>query len=290
AQVDPRISLISAPPLPPRWLGKVNACCAGAAAVPGHVDWLCFIDADMRAEPLLIASTVEAARTERLDLLSLAPRHQLLSFAERLILPCGHYLLSFTRDLARAQAPDSDDVTATGQFMLLRRAAYDAVGGHAAVCTDICEDLELARRFKQRGHHVLLEDGGKLLSTRMYTGWDTLWPGIAKNLVDMLGGALPTVLTAVAAVALAWAAIALPVIAMVGAALGSTAAAIAIVPASLGALAAFALHLAGTRHFRIPLWYGLLFPLGYTAGAALALDSLRWRLFGRVHWKGRVYS
>ncbi|HZD89352.1 MAG TPA: glycosyltransferase, partial [Pseudolabrys sp.] len=196
AQVDPRISLISAPPLPPRWLGKVNACCAGAAAVAGHVDWLCFIDADMRAEPLLIASTVEAARTEKLDLLSLAPRHQLLSFAERLILPCGHYLLSFTRDLARAQAPDSDDVTATGQFMLLRRAAYDAVGGHAAVCTDICEDLELARRFKQRGHHVLLEDGGKLLSTRMYTGWDTLWPGIAKNLVDMLGGALPTVLTA----------------------------------------------------------------------------------------------
>ncbi len=86
-----------------------------------------------------------AAIGDDLDLLSLAPRHRLKSFAERLILPCGHYLLSFSQDLAKVQAPDSDDVTATGQFMLFRRGAYDAVGGHAAVHAAICEDLELAR-------------------------------------------------------------------------------------------------------------------------------------------------
>ncbi len=289
AAEDPRITVLPAPPLPAGWQGKVNACCAGAAAVPRDVEWLCFLDADMRAEPLLIASAVRAARADGLDLLSLAPRHRLKSFAERLILPCGHYLLSFSQDLAKAQAPDSDDVTATGQFMLFRRGAYDAVGGHAAVHSAICEDLELARLIKHHGHRVLLEDGSKVLSTRMYTGWNTLWPGIAKNLTDTLGGPLPTVLIALAAVTVAWAAVALPVVALFGSLIGSTAAAIAAIPAGLGAIAAFALHLAGARHFRIPFWYGLLFPLAYTAGAILAFDSLRWRLIGRVRWKGRVY-
>jgi chlorobactene glucosyltransferase len=289
AREDPRITLLPAPPLPTGWQGKVNACHAGAAKVPSDVGWLCFLDADMRAEPLLIASAVSAATEGGLDLLSLAPRHQLLSFAERLILPCGHYLLSFSQDLAKMQAPDSDEVTATGQFMLLRRDAYDAVGGHAAVHTAICEDLELARLIKHHGRRVLLQDGSKLLSTRMYTGWDTLWPGIAKNLIDLLGGPLSTVVTAIAAVTVAWAAVVLPVVAVFGSVDGSTAAVIAAVPAGLGALAAFALHLAGTRYFRIPFWYGLLFPVGYTAGAILAFDSLRWRLIGRVHWKGRVY-
>jgi chlorobactene glucosyltransferase len=286
---DPRITLLPAPPLPPGWQGKVNACCAGVASVPSNVDWLCFLDADMRAEPLLIASAVHAATEGRLDLLSLAPRHQLLSFAERLMLPCGHYLLSFSQDLAKVQAPDSDEVTATGQFMLLRRGAYNAVGGHAAVHAAICEDLELARLIKQHGYRVLLQDGSKLLSTRMYTGWYTLWPGIAKNLVDMLGGPLPTAVTAIAAVTVAWAAVVLPMVALFGSVDGSTTAVIAAVPAGLGALAAFALHLAGARYFRIPFWYGLLFPVGYTVGAILAFDSLRWRLTGRVHWKGRIY-
>jgi chlorobactene glucosyltransferase len=61
------------------------------------------------------------------------------------------------------------------------------------------------------------------------------------------------------------------------------------VPAVAGSAAALALHVVGTSFFRIPAWYGFLFPLGYTAGALIALDSVwrRWR--GRVIWKGRTY-
>jgi len=42
-------------------------------------------------------------------------------------------------------------------------------------------------------------------------------------------------------------------------------------------------------YFRAPFWYGLLFPLGYTAGALMALDSVRRRWRRRVSWKGRIY-
>jgi chlorobactene glucosyltransferase len=285
-----QIALVASPPLPPRWIGKSHACWIGARTTAPQTEWLCFIDADVRAGPALLSSALQAARDQHLDLLSLVPRQELRTFAERLILPCGLILLSFMQDLRRAQARSGSDVTATGQFMLVRRDAYDAVGGHAAVCSAICEDLEFARRLKQSGRSVLLMDGERMLCVRMYTGWRTLWPGLAKNLVDTFGGPARTVSIAVAAVALAWSALAIPLIDAIGRALGADGASAALVVALLGSGAAFGLHIAATFHFRIPFWYGLLFPLGYTAGALMALDSVRRRLTGRVTWKGRMYS
>jgi chlorobactene glucosyltransferase len=290
ARKDGRIVPLSAPPLPPGWKGKVHACRIGAKAAATDAGWLCFLDADMRAEPLLIASAIAAAEARGLDLLSLAPKQELKSFAERLILPCGLYLLAFSQDLARVQQPGSGDAVATGQFMLLRRGPYFEAGGHQAVRTEICEDVALARLLKRRGHRVLLQDGGALLSTRMYTGWATLWPGIAKNLTEMLGGPLPTIAMAAAAIALSWALILLPVIDLAGCAGGKSSACVAAIPAFLASAAAFGLHLAGAAHFRIPFWYGFLFPLGYSAGALIGFDSVRRRLTGKVSWKGRVYQ
>lgn len=286
---DPRIALVRCPPLAPGWTGKVNACCAGVSAAAGGSEWLCFLDADMRAEPALLRSAVTAARERHLDLLSLAPRQELKSFPERLILPCGLYFLSFSQDLAKIQAPESKDVVATGQFMLVRRGAYDAVGGLAAVAHSIVEDLQFARLLKRSGRRVLMMDGTRLLSTRMYTGWQTLWPGFAKNLIDLVGGARALIVTAAIALAMAWGAALLPIVDAAACVNGSHDACLAAVPAALGAAAAFALHIGGALHFRIPLYYGLIFPLGYTAGALIAFDSLRWRLSGRVAWKGRVY-
>ncbi len=285
-----RIALVESPALPPRWVGKSHACWIGARALAENVEWLCFIDADVKVEPACLSSAMHAALAQRLDLLSLAPRQELRSFAERLIIPCGLILLSFLQDLRQVQARSGADVTATGQFMLVRRDAYEAVGGHAAVCSAICEDLELARRLKQSGRAVLLMGGEELLSTRMYTGWRTLWPGLAKNLVDTLGGPAATLAVALAAVILAWAALAIPLIDLAGWARDAHGALAALILALAASGAAFGLHIAATFYFRIPFCYGLLFPLGYTAGALIALDSVRRRLRGRVSWKGRIYS
>ena len=290
AKQDDRITLLRTAPLPPGWKGKVHACCAGAAAIPHDAQWVCFLDADMRAAPRAIASALEAASDRKLDLLTLAPRHELKSFAERLMLPCGLYLLGFYQDLAKVQAPQSDAVVATGQFMLLRRAAYESVGGHAPVRGAICEDVALALLMKRRGFHVLLMDGSLLLSTRMYTGWSTLWPGFAKNLIQLLGGPVRTVLAAPLIVVLAWAAVLLPLRDLAAVLHGAGGAPLALALAALGSAAVVGLHVGGAVHFKIPWWYGFLFPLGYTAGAVMALDSVRWRMMRRVHWKGRVYG
>ncbi len=289
AATHPQVALLACPPLPPRWTGKAHACWIGARAAPAS-EWLCFLDADVWGEPDLLTRAAAAAQTRKLDLLSLAPRQELRSFAERLMLPCGLILISFLQDLRDLQAPGGSDVTATGQFLLIRRDAYEAAGGHAAVSSAICEDLELARRFKQTGRRVLMMSGEDVLTTRMYTGWRTLWPGLAKNLVDTVGGKQRTLTLVPAAVVLAWAAAALPLVDAAACAAHVPGAWAALLMAVAGSAAAFAIHVAATFYFRIPFYYGLIFPLGYTVGAVMALDSVRRRLTGHVSWKGRNYS
>jgi chlorobactene glucosyltransferase len=164
------------------------------------------------------------------------------------------------------------------------------VGGHAAVSSDICEDLELARLIKRSARSVLLMSGEDVISTRMYTGWSTLWPGLAKNLVDTLGGRRTTLLLALVAVILAWSAVMIPVFDMISWTQGAPGAAAALILALLASVATFGLYIAAARHFRIPFYYGLLFPLGYTVGAVMAVDSVCRRVRGRVSWKGRIYS
>ncbi len=110
-----QVALIQSPTLPLRWVGKSHACWIGARSAASESDWLCFIDADVKVGSGALSSAVHAALKRHLDLLSLAPRQELKSFAERLVLPCGLVLLSFVQDLrqlrrARVQTsrrPDS---------------------------------------------------------------------------------------------------------------------------------------------------------------------------------------
>jgi chlorobactene glucosyltransferase len=236
-----------------------------------------------------MTSAVAAARSQRLAFLSLAPRQRLCSFAERLIIPCGLFLMAFYQDLETVQSPRSDKVTASGQFMLVHRSNYEAVGGHAAVHNAICEDLELALLIKKAGGNVLLQDGKFLLAARMYSGWSSLWTGLSKNLVEMLGGRAPTLITALFVLLLSSASILLPAIDSFGCARGARADCVALVPALAGTAAAAGLHIAGALYFRIPLWYGLMFPFGYAVGACLAADSLQRHWRGKIVWKGRSY-
>jgi chlorobactene glucosyltransferase len=283
-----RLCVLHSPPLPSRWLGKSHACWIGAQAVSEETEWLCFVDADVRPEPELLARAVATAGSQGLDLLSLTPRQEFGSFAERLVMPCGFYLLAFYQDLRKLQSRDGSNTTATGQFMLIRRSVYEAIGGHAAVRDVICEDVALARLIKRHNGHVALFDGKEVISARMYRGWLTLWEGITKNVVDMLGGPFQTVTIAAIGTVLAWAVWLLPGADAVSCAADAPGGCIALAPALVGSCAAIGFHVAGARYFRIPVWYGLLFPVGYTVGAVLAIDSLRRRLHGRVSWKGRT--
>jgi chlorobactene glucosyltransferase len=283
------VEVTSAGPLPSGWTGKCHACWIGAQR-DANSEWLCFIDADVRPDKELIASALHATKRYGLDFLSLTPRQVLDSCAERLVMPCGFYLLAFSHDVQVTFDPTRDDATACGQFILIRRAVYDAIGGHAAVSNAFSEDVELARLAKRNGWRTAICGGDRLLSARMYTGWRSLWPGVTKNLVDMMGGPARTMVTALLGLALAWASIGIPLyILLICAAHWTAECIIAIIIAFAASSAAFGFHISGTRYFRIPFWYGLLFPIGYSLGTVLAFDSVRRRMTGGTIWKDRKY-
>lgn len=289
APASPGMSLFEAGPLPAGWLGKPHACWRGANSVTA--DWLCFIDADVRAAPELVSAAVATAEREGIDMLSLTPFQELGSLWERLIVPAGLVLIACAKDLRRIDDPASSEVSANGQFILIRRDVYFAVGGHAAVRGEICEDKALAARVKAAGYRLRLFGAEHLASTRMYRDFASLWEGFSKNATEIMGDDLSTVGVASLGMAIGWAALAVPSLA-INIAIGwpSLASMAGAILALLGSLAVLGIQIGTERHFRLPAAYGLLFPFAYTAVAALAWHSVGLRREGRVTWKGRTYE
>lgn len=279
---DSRVQLLSGEPLPPGWLGKPWACSRGAAKAEG--EWLCFIDADTVAFPPLIGSAVSLVSSRGLDLLSLQPFQQIVSFGERLLLPTGFFLIAFTQDIRRTNDPAFPDAAVNGQFLFIRRSAYEAVGGHGAVAGAIAEDSALARRMKAAGQRIFVCGTEGLLHTRMYSNFRALWEGTARQAAQLLTRAiLPWI--ALAALILAWASMLLPL-----ADLLSGPRWIAFGFALAGTLTLLGVHIGAARYFRIPFWYGLLYPAGYSLGAAVLIFAAWQSAKRQTRWKGRVYE
>ena len=287
AQNDPRIGLIEAGALPPGWMGKPHACWRGA--IEAMAEWLCFIDADVRAEPELMAAAIASAERDGTDMLSLTPFQELGSFWERLIIPAGLVLVACVKDLRLIDDPTSPEISANGQFLLIRRAVYAAVGGHRAVRDEVCEDKALAARVKRAGYRFRMLGAEHLARTRMYRDFGSLWEGLSKNVVEIMGDGWSTVAVATAGLVLAWTSVLLPTVA-VFALSQQPAAAIGCALALLGSVAIVGVHIGTARYFRIPVAYGMLFPLAYAVVAVLAWHSAALRRAGRVSWKGRTYE
>jgi chlorobactene glucosyltransferase len=289
ARGDPRIKLIEAGDLPPGWMGKPHACWQGA--LRARAEWLCFVDADVRAMPELVRAALSAAAQQHIDMLSLNPLQQLGSFWERLIIPAGLVAIACTIDLRPIDDPASPEVSANGQFILIRRAVYFAVGGHAAVRGEVCEDKALAGRVKHGGWRFRMLGAEHLARTRMYTGLAALWEGLGKNAIEIIGDGPTTVAAATAAMVIGWAAILVPALTTIAVTQEPTPAGfIGVALALLGSAAVVGIQTGTARHFRVPLVFALMFPVAYTAAAALAWHSVALRRAGHITWKGRTYS
>jgi glycosyltransferase involved in cell wall biosynthesis len=175
----PTARVIGAGELPPGWNGKCNAAWSGAKVAKGK--WLLFTDADTRHSPDSIARGLQEAQEASADMLSYSPKQEVRGFAERALMPVIFAELATTYPPKDVCDPKSPMAAANGQYLLLRREAYDAVGGHAAVATTLLEDVELAKRLKQAGF-ALRFGMSDAVSTRMYRSFPQMWEGWSKNL------------------------------------------------------------------------------------------------------------
>lgn len=180
---DPRCRVVHNRELPAGWMGKSHACHRGAAGATA--DWLLFTDADVRLAPSAVAAAIAYAELERLDLFSLWPRDESAGFWPRLLVPlCGAMIVLWYGAVA-ARSNAQGDAFANGQFLLIRRSAYEAAGGHAAVRGRLIEDIPLGRAVAALGLAVGSAPGPELARVRMYRtlgevvrGWRRIYVGV----------------------------------------------------------------------------------------------------------------
>ena len=177
--VRPAVRLISAPQLPANWTGKNNAMAAGAKIAKGK--WLLFTDADTVHSPGSLARAVAEAEEHRVDLLSYSPEQDVRTFWEKAVMPVIFAELATTYPPRAVNDPASPIAAANGQYMLISREAYDAVGGHAAIADNLLEDVAMARLVKSSGRKIFFRYGGDAVRTRMYRSWAQMKEGWTKN-------------------------------------------------------------------------------------------------------------
>jgi cellulose synthase/poly-beta-1,6-N-acetylglucosamine synthase-like glycosyltransferase len=200
--------VIDGAPLPDGWLGKPHACHQLAAATDAEV--ILFVDADVVLEPDAVARAVAAL--QGVDLLTPYPRIVATGLGQRLVQPLLQWSwLAFLplRAMERSRRPSL--AAAGGQFLVVRRAAYLAAGGHAGVRDRVLEDIELARAVKRAGGRIALADGSDVATCRMYDSWPQLVDGYTKSLWASFGSAAG----AVAVVAMLVALFVVPVIGLI---------------------------------------------------------------------------
>lgn len=184
AELDPRVEVLTLTDLPDGWTGKTHALSLAAERAKG--DWLWFVDADTEHDPDSLAIALEYARSKQAALMSLLPRMRAESFWERIIQPLASVVLMQSYPPPLTNYDKSKLAFANGQYLLIRRDAYDAAGGHRAVRDKFVEDIHLARRVKSLGFVSRTAIGPEISSTRMYTSLGSILRGWSRILYDAL--------------------------------------------------------------------------------------------------------
>jgi len=275
------VRTIAADPLPEGWSGKCNAAWSGAKGARGR--WLLFTDADTKHAPNSIATGWQEAKESSADLLSYSPKQEVGSLAERALMPLIFAELATTYPPKEVCDPNSPVAAANGQYLLIRREVYEAIGGHAAVATAILEDVELAKRAKKAGHKLCFRFSDAA-STRMYRSFGELWEGWTKNLALLFPSARRLALRCaiefgVIAVAAMFAVVAVLLDEKVAAVIG---AAVSVLW--------FYLFLKRVQLAHFDWLSDVLSFLGLPLFAVLLWNSDISHRRGSVRWKGREYS
>ncbi len=283
----PKLKVLHAGQLPPGWTGKNRALSLQAAAAAG--DWLLFTDADTYHLPGSASRALADAAGHAADMVSYSPEQEMHTFWERALIPVVYWRLAHRYPFDRVNEAKSPDAAANGQYILMRREAYEAIGGHAAIAAEILEDVALARRAKEAGFRIFFGAGQGIVRTRMYRSFGAMWEGWTKNLYPLLGGSLSEVLLEIDA-ATPWLGIALGGLVGFELGMGRHFDWLLAIVATIFLLRPWAWYEMWLRRNRYPSRYILYYLAGSGLYAAALIASWWKNTHGQVAWKGRVYA
>jgi len=141
ARRNSRLRILESGDLPAGWVGKNYALSIGAAKANG--EWLLFTDADAVHLPGSTKMALDIANEQGAVLVSFSPEQQTETWWERALVPFVFGRLAEKFRYHQINNPDLLSAAANGQYLMIRRDVYDAIGGHRGVAGEVLEDVEL---------------------------------------------------------------------------------------------------------------------------------------------------
>ena len=281
--------------LPDGWVGKPRACMVLAQRAGGS--HLVFVDADVVVNADVLPRLDALRRAFGADVVTAVPHQLTVGWLERLVLPLLHVTYTAWLFLPLIwRTSDARFLAANGQLVWIERDALDAVGGFAAIKSEIVDDMALCRAMKRVGRRVLFVDGHELGSCRMYRSPRAVVDGFSKNLYEGVGGSLVGLLGVIAlystAFVLPWVAMGMLVVTSTMTTEGLSAALSSpwSIPALTAVAAGLALRLVHVVRHRTDVVSALVHPVGVVVLLAIAVRSWWWSRSGRIAWAGRQYG
>jgi len=171
----PSVRYVRIPSLPEGCAGKSHALFVAQREATG--EWLLFTDADTIHSEHAILAPLTYALKNRVQMLTLLSQPLSVSFWEKLLQPITCLMLFMLFPVERINKPGGRTAFANGQYILIRRDAYDLIGGHGQLLTFPLEDIAMAQNAKRKNVRFELLYGGDVLTCRMYSSLRELWSG-----------------------------------------------------------------------------------------------------------------
>ena len=281
--------------LPEGWAGKPHAIHAGVQE--SHGEWLLFTDADTWHAPNALHCALTSALHTGSDLYTLGTAQELPGFWEKVMMPMAYLGISMMYPIKKVNDPLSSIAIANGQFILIRRAVYDILGGYARpeLRNTLLDDRDLANTVKQQGFKLRLEDGRDLVRVQMYRGLRDAWQGWRKNaFLGSRGGVAFVLLELIGLPMVAIVPFLLPLVAwisrqkLVREKVISSSEIGAATLLELGPLLSY--HMSIDRELNVPWYYAFAYPLAASLFECILAESA-WRVLRRkgIDWRGRQY-
>lgn len=183
---NPRLRVVDGEETPPGWLGKPWALHQGSRIAQG--DYILFVDADIFYAPEAVANAVAQIAGSGAAMTTLLPHFEMAGFWESVAMPMlAVTVYSFLPTWLGNHTKLGALAVGAGTGNLVRRADYEALGGHTSLRDAVVDDVGLARLFRRNGRKTMAVRADDFISLRMYHGAPEIIEGFTKNIFAVIG-------------------------------------------------------------------------------------------------------
>jgi len=183
-QMDSRVRGIQGKPLADGWRGKNYAVQQLIHAA--HGEYVLITDADIHHSPDSLSYGYSALVKNKVDMISGYARETVRSMWTQTLISASLFITVLYVPLPlQRRRPRPAWAMAIGQYLFVRKAALDSIGGFASFRNIVTDDIELARTIVRNGFKMQFLDLNPILRVNMYDDFRSAFKGISRSVYHM---------------------------------------------------------------------------------------------------------